>query len=57
MAKGSPRPNVDKVGIVTKAQVIAIAKEKMVDLNTTDLDAACRVIEGTARSMGITIAE
>lgn len=57
VAKGSQRPNVDKVGVVTKAQVVAIAKEKMVDLNTTDLDAACRVIEGTARSMGITVAD
>ena len=38
-------------------KVVAIAKEKMVDLNTTDLAAACRIIEGTARSMGITIAD
>lgn len=57
IAKGSQRPNTEKVGVVTKEQVVAIAKEKMVDLNTTDLAAACRIIEGTARSMGITIAD
>lgn len=57
VAKGSQRPNVEKVGIVTREQVTAIAKEKLVDLNTPDLAAACRMIEGTARSMGITIAD
>jgi large subunit ribosomal protein L11 len=57
VAKGSQRPNLEKIGIVTREQVTAIAKEKMVDLNTPDLAAACRMIEGTARSMGITIAE
>jgi large subunit ribosomal protein L11 len=57
VAKGSMRPNAEKVGVVTKAQVVQIAKEKLVDLNTTDLGAACRIIEGTARSMGITIAD
>ena len=57
VAKGAQRPNVEKVGIVTRAQVVTIAKEKLVDLNTSDLDAACRMIEGTARSMGITIAD
>ena len=57
VAKGSQRPNAEKVGIVTREQVTAIAKEKLVDLNTPDLAAACRMIEGTARSMGITIAD
>ncbi len=57
VAKGSQRPNAEKIGIVTKEQVTAIAKEKLVDLNTPDLAAACRMIEGTARSMGITIAD
>lgn len=57
VAKGSQRPHLDKVGIVTKQQVIAIASEKMVDLNTSNLEAACRLIEGTARSMGITVAD
>ena len=57
VAKGAQRPNSEKVGIVTKEQVVNIAKEKLVDLNTSDLAAACRMIEGTARSMGITIAD
>ncbi len=57
VAKGAQRPNSEKVGIVTKEQVVNIAKEKLVDLNTLDLAAACRMIEGTARSMGITIAD
>src|SRR5205809_4541212 len=55
VAKGAQRPNVEKVGIVTRAQLVSIAKDKLVDLNTSDLEAACRMIEGTARSMGITI--
>ncbi|MGD9242031.1 MAG: 50S ribosomal protein L11, partial [Desulfobacterales bacterium] len=41
---------------VTRAQVEEIAKQKMVDLNANDLDAACKIIEGTARSMGIEVA-
>lgn len=57
VAKGAPRPNAEKVGVVTKAQVLGIAKEKLVDLNTDDLAAACRMVEGTARSMGIAIAD
>jgi large subunit ribosomal protein L11 len=57
VAKGAPRPNAEKVGVVTKAQVLGIAKEKLVDLNTGDLAAACRMVEGTARSMGIAIAD
>ena len=56
VAKGAVR-NSEKVGVITKAQVVQVAKEKLVDLNTTDLDAACRIIEGTARSMGLTIAD
>jgi large subunit ribosomal protein L11 len=55
IAKGSGVPNKDKVGKITKAQVEAIAKEKMPDLNAGSLEAACRVIEGTARSMGVTV--
>ena len=55
IAKGSSEPNRDKVGKVTKAQVEEIAKLKMPDLNTRDLAAAIRTIEGTARSMGIVI--
>ena len=53
--KGSGEPNRDKVGTVTRAQVEEIAKLKMVDLNANDLDAACLIIEGTARSMGIEV--
>jgi|SRR5690606_13063267 len=55
IAKGSGTPNKDKVGSVTKAQVEEIAKKKMADLNTTDLAAAMRTIEGTARSMGLSV--
>ena len=53
--KGSGVPNKNKVGKISKAQVAKIAQEKLPDLNTTSLDAAMRVIEGTARSMGVTI--
>jgi large subunit ribosomal protein L11 len=53
--KGSGVPNRDKVGTVTRAQVEEIAKTKLEDLNATDLDAACKIIEGSARSMGITV--
>ena len=55
IAKGSGVPNRDKVGKVTKAQVLEIAKMKMKDLNTADEAAAMRMIEGTARNMGITV--
>jgi len=53
--KGSGEPNKNKVGKLTKAQVKEIAELKMPDLNTKNLDSAMRVIEGTARSMGVTI--
>jgi large subunit ribosomal protein L11 len=53
--KGSGAPNKDKVGKVTKQQVEEIAKTKMPDLNAADLPAAIRVVEGTARSMGIEV--
>ncbi len=53
--KGSGEPNKKKVGNLTRAQVEKIAKEKMADFNTTNLDSAMRVIEGTARSMGVTV--
>jgi len=55
IAKGSSVPNRDKVGKVTPAQVEEIAKLKMPDLNTDTLKAAVRIIEGTARSMGLEI--
>jgi len=54
--KGSATPNKVKVGTITKEQVKKIAQEKIVDLNSGSLEAAMRVIEGTARSMGVTVA-
>ena len=53
----SGEPNTKKVGKVTKAQVKEIAETKMPDLNANDVDAAMRIIEGTARSMGIEVVE
>ncbi|MEK7855677.1 MAG: 50S ribosomal protein L11, partial [Acidobacteriota bacterium] len=53
--KGSGTPNKAKVGTISKAQIEEIAKKKMVDLNTSSLDAAMRTIEGTAKSMGLTV--
>ena len=53
--KGSPRPNRDKVGSVTAAQVREIAELKLVDLNAFDVDQAMRTVEGTARSMGLVV--
>jgi large subunit ribosomal protein L11 len=55
VAKGSGVPNKDKVGKVTKAQLKEIAEKKMPDLNCYDVDAACKIIAGTARNMGIVI--
>lgn len=56
IAKGSGEPNREKVGSVTNGQIREIAQVKMPDLNVNDLEAAIRMIEGTARSMGIEIA-
>ena len=53
--KGSGVPNRDKVGTVTRAQVEEIAKTKMQDLNADSIDSAARIIEGSARSMGIEV--
>ncbi len=55
--KGSGEPNRNKVGKVTRDQVRAIAETKMPDLNANDVDAAMKIIEGTARSMGVEVAE
>jgi large subunit ribosomal protein L11 len=55
VVKGSAEPNRTKVGKVTRKQVEEIARTKLVDLNTTDLDAAIRTVMGTARNMGIEI--
>ena len=53
--KGSPEPHKEKVASVTRAQVKTIAETKMPDLNANDIDAAMKIVEGTARSMGITV--
>ena len=57
IAKGSSEPNRNKVGTVTMKQIDDIAKTKMPDLNAADLEAARKIIMGTARSMGIEVAE
>lgn len=53
--KGSGEPNKNKIGTVTKEQVRAIAEQKMEDLNAFDVDQAMKMVEGTARSMGILV--
>ena len=57
LAKGSGEPNRNKVGTVTREQVKEIAELKKPDLNSSTVEAAMRMVEGTARSMGIEIAE
>ena len=57
ITKGSGKPLQEKVGTVTRAQVREIAEKKMPDLNARDIDAAMRIIEGTARQMGLTVTE
>jgi len=56
LGKGSGEPNRNKVGTITRAQVEEIARVKMPDLNASDLESAVRIVEGTCRSMGITVA-
>lgn len=55
--KGSAEPNRSKKGRVTRSQIREIAEQKMADLNTSDVESAMRMIEGTARSMGIAIVD
>jgi large subunit ribosomal protein L11 len=57
LPKGSSDPKREKIGKVTRAQVEEIANLKMVDLNAYDLDAACKIVAGTARSMGIEVVQ
>ncbi|MBO2522228.1 MAG: 50S ribosomal protein L11 [Clostridia bacterium] len=57
LEKGSGQPNTNKVGTVTRAQIREIAETKMPDLNASSIEAAMRMIEGTARSMGITVVD
>ena len=54
--KGSGEPHVNKVGTITQDQIRAIAEQKMPDLNANDIDAAKKIIAGTARSMGVDVA-
>ncbi len=56
LTKGSAVPQKDKVGKLSRDQVRDIAATKMPDLNATDIDAAMKIVEGTARSMGVTVA-
>jgi large subunit ribosomal protein L11 len=55
LTSGSSTPHTNKVGKITRKQVEEIAQLKMEDLNAADLDAACRMIEGSARSMGVVL--
>ncbi|MCG6973400.1 MAG: 50S ribosomal protein L11 [Desulfobacterales bacterium] len=55
IAKGAGDPKRERIGKVTRQQLEEIAKQKMVDLNANDLDAACSIIAGTAKSMGIEV--
>jgi large subunit ribosomal protein L11 len=57
LEKGSAQPNRTKVGKVTRSQLKKIAEIKLADLNATDLDAAMRMVAGTARSMGLEVAD
>jgi large subunit ribosomal protein L11 len=56
LEKGSSEPNREKVGTITQAQLREIAEKKMKDLNANDVDAAAKIIAGTARSMGVEVA-
>jgi len=53
--KGSGKPNTAKVGTITKAQIRAIAEKKLPDLNANDIEAAMKIIAGSARSMGVEV--
>lgn len=55
--KGSGQPNREKVGSITRAQLQEIAETKMPDLNANDIEAAMKIVEGTARNMGVTVAD
>jgi len=55
LEKGSPSPKLNKVGVVSRAKLKEVAEVKMKDLNANDVDAAMKIVEGTARSMGIRV--
>ncbi|MBP6926564.1 MAG: 50S ribosomal protein L11 [Candidatus Pacebacteria bacterium] len=57
IAKGSGKPNISKVGKITRAQVREIAEKKIRDLNANDIEAAMKIVEGTARNAGVTIVD
>lgn len=57
ISKGSAKPNTVKIGSVTRAQIREIAQTKMKDLNAIDIEGAMRMIEGSARSMGLTVTD
>ena len=57
LAKASPEPGRNIIGKVSRAEVLEIAKQKLVDLNTTKIESAIRIVEGTARSMGLEVVE
>ena len=57
LEKGSPKPKREKIGKVSRSQVRAIAETKKADLNAYDIDAAVKMVEGTARSMGVEVTD
>ncbi len=57
LAKASPEPGRSTIGKVTREQVLEVARQKMTDFNTTKIESAVRIVEGTARSMGLEITE
>ncbi|MES2678152.1 MAG: 50S ribosomal protein L11 [Pseudomonadota bacterium] len=57
LAKGSSNPGKDSAGKITKAQILAVAKKKMVDMNATDLEACAKMVSGSATSMGLEVVE
>lgn len=57
LAKGSSNPGKDSAGKITKAQILAVAKKKMVDMNATDLEACTKMVTGSALSMGLEVVE
>jgi large subunit ribosomal protein L11 len=57
LAKASPEPKRQMIGKVTRAEVLEIARQKMTDFNTTKIESAVRIVEGTARSMGLEVVD
>ncbi len=57
LASGSSEPNKKKVGKLTRAQLLEVARNKMEDMNTSDVEMACRILAGTARQMGLEIVD